>query len=814
LNSVEHEKTICLVIGDLGGPGSSNSIRTYYVQIARLLSRNGWKVIVLSDNVVGENDFKENGIGVYNAQDLYRESAKSLDDVWRDSNWHQARSHIFDEALQVLMNKYRCKFDLVEFPDKGACGFIPIRAKYSRTGDDTRFIVRLHSPGQWHRDNLLLESVSVDDLKLDYMERYAFENADIRVSSTQYLVKWARENGWKLSSEVSVCPNFVMGLNKFKSQAVIPKPDHIVFFGRCEVGKPINEFINAMNHIAGNSVTFPEQYKVTFLGNEGLQSTNYVRESLPNFEVNFLNLSREEEIKFLIEHARLVVASLGEGNYPETVMECIDSRIPFITSREGANPEILGVGSDLYESISCDTSKPEILGSCILRYLSYDREHLHDLLESAYQRLSSIADPELIVSWYNNRLMENTPHYQRKTRLKKDPPVQEASVTLIIPFYNMQRYILSTLEAIHQQTYRNFKIICVNDGSTNPDAILMLDYIRQRYPEIIILDKQNGGPGSALNFALPHVESKYIIEVDADNLVRPHMLKTFVNNMENRGEVAGLSCYMAAFLDKDEKQVTECLSASKEYTSGTYYYKPLGPCLPILFFENCAGDANSIYSTLALKAIGGWPETREGVQDWGLWIKLLANGYVLDVVPEVLFYYRQHNVSELKTKTQFGLDKANMGLIRSLILKNANLFTTSCYEGLHKLVRGSNTQSKDVKIKDLESQIDQVQNNLGFQLTRIQDMESQIDQTQRARELQLIRIKDLESQLYQLQDGLAMQLVTRYQRVINKLLPSGTRRRNIYLFGLSGARVILNEGLKGFCRKAIIYIKKRHKKRK
>jgi O-antigen biosynthesis protein len=773
---VDSKKTICLINDNFSDLDNRKNIGIYYDQIAKLLSRNGWSVVILPFTLDGENAgdlsetyFKENGIRVYEAIKLYQENTESSEDIWKD-NWYLARSHIIDKALQILITKHAYKFDLIEFPEKKASGFIPIRAKYSRIFDSTRIVVKLHGPSQLQRENHMLEGVTFDDLKLDYMERYAFENADIQVSSSKYLLNWARKQGWKMNGNVSVCPNPLTELTRFNSNVLskdYSKQDRIFYGGRFVKGKGINEFINAMKYTSSLDFTLSKRCKLVFLRTDEKSLISYVRGCLPEFEIDFLNLSQEDQFKLLIEQASLVVIPPIKETSIDELFECMNARIPFFISRDEYVSEVLGVESNLYETLSCDTSKPDVFGSSILRYLNYNREQKMTLLEDAFQRLAHVAAPEQIISWYNGKLIHEETNNKPQKGVTHILPNHEAMVTIIIPYFNAHKYIKNTLEAIYQQTYKNFNIICVNDGSTEIDAIRALEYIRFHYPDITILDKLNGGPGSALNHGLKHVTSKYVVEVDADDIIKADMLETYVKCMEHRPDLAALSCYLQIFSDSDERQVMDCLKLSKEYRSGSYY-RPLGPCLPVLFFENCAGCANSIFSNEILKNIGGWPEAKEGLQDWGLWLKLALNGYTVDIVPEVLYYYRNHQVSEIKSKTFFGVDKANYEIIKQYIENNSHLFFSSYFEELHKLIRGANI------IKQAE-------------IMNIQLKDS--------------RIIYLENQIYQLDHSLSMQLIKKYRFMVDKVLPVGTHRNNLYQSGLRIVRVILTGGLRGFIRK-------------
>ncbi len=118
------------------------------------------------------------------------------------SAWFLDRSDEFRHALQALHCAYQ--FSLVEFADYLGLGFRPIQAK--RTGmafDDVSMIVKLHSSSQWLREANLSWMTQIDELLLDYCERYAFENADVQLAPCQYMLDYASSIDWKVKTRQS-----------------------------------------------------------------------------------------------------------------------------------------------------------------------------------------------------------------------------------------------------------------------------------------------------------------------------------------------------------------------------------------------------------------------------------------------------------------------------------------------------------------------------------------------------------------------------------------------------------------------------------
>ena len=129
------------------------------------------------------------------------------------SAWFLDRSDEFRHALQALHCAYQ--FSLVEFADYLGLGFRPIQAK--RTGmafDDVSMIVKLHSSSQWLREANLSWMTQIDELLLDYCERYAFENADVQLAPCQYMLDYASSIDWKVKTPPEWCPTYFRSRQK------------------------------------------------------------------------------------------------------------------------------------------------------------------------------------------------------------------------------------------------------------------------------------------------------------------------------------------------------------------------------------------------------------------------------------------------------------------------------------------------------------------------------------------------------------------------------------------------------------------------
>ena len=96
-------------------------------------------------------------------------------------------------------------------------------------------------------------------------------------------------------------------------------------------------------------------------------------------------------------------------------------------------------------------------------------------------------------------------------------------VTIIVPIYNVEKYLKKCLESLVNQTLQNIEIILVNDGSTDNSGEIAKKYQKQFENKIIYLEKENGGLSDARNFAIPYAKGEYIAFLDSDDYVEKDM---------------------------------------------------------------------------------------------------------------------------------------------------------------------------------------------------------------------------------------------------------------------------------------------------
>jgi glycosyltransferase involved in cell wall biosynthesis len=111
-------------------------------------------------------------------------------------------------------------------------------------------------------------------------------------------------------------------------------------------------------------------------------------------------------------------------------------------------------------------------------------------------------------------------------------------ISVIIPVYNAGKYLEECIESILNQTYSNYEIIFVNDGSTD-NSLEILNQYKEKYPEkIYVYSQTNQGQSSARNYAVSKAKGTYIAYIDADDKLEKDYFETLYNTaVQNKSEM-------------------------------------------------------------------------------------------------------------------------------------------------------------------------------------------------------------------------------------------------------------------------------------
>lgn len=200
------------------------------------------------------------------------------------------------------------------------------------------------------------------------------------------------------------------------------------------------------------------------------------------------------------------------------------------------------------------------------------------------------------------------------------------TISVVIPAYNAERTILETIESVQQQTFSDFEIIVINDGSTDRTVEILQNVKDQR---LKIFHYKNGGLCVARNRGLSHATGEFIAFLDADDLWTTDKLELQLAALQKHPE-AGLAYSWTYYLDEQTK-VT--------YTGVRTFFE--GNVQPKLLVNNfIASGSNPLIRKQATDSVGGFDSACAGCADWDYWLRISAC-WTFVVVPKHQVFYRQ-----------------------------------------------------------------------------------------------------------------------------------------------------------------------------
>ena len=151
-------------------------------------------------------------------------------------------------------------------------------------------------------------------------------------------------------------------------------------------------------------------------------------------------------------------------------------------------------------------------------------------------------------------------------------------ISVIIPVYNVEKYLRKCLSSVINQSFKNIEIICVNDGSSDNSLRILSEY-EHLDDRILLISQSNKGLGSARNKGIEYSKGKYLFFLDSDDYIELNTLEELFNHAEKTD--ADLVLFKAINYNSDEGKFFETRiynmkNVSKVIGDGTVNYKDLG----------------------------------------------------------------------------------------------------------------------------------------------------------------------------------------------------------------------------------------------
>jgi glycogen synthase len=208
-------------------------------------------------------------------------------------------------------------------------------------------------------------------------------------------------------------------------------------------------------------------------------------------------------------------------------------------------------------------------------------------------------------------------------------------VSVVIPYFRLERYIGETLESVLAQTHPRIETLIVNDGSLREDDVGLYN---GALSEATVLTQPNSGLGAARNLGITSARGQYVLPLDADDILEPTFVERCVDALERDPELAYATTW-ARYVDDEGGPI-----------SGDHGgYMPVGNWSRLLERQNVGGTCAALFRRRLFEIGFEYSPDLTSYEDWLLYCDLRRAGYEGAVIPERLFRYRVRDASMLRT---------------------------------------------------------------------------------------------------------------------------------------------------------------------
>ncbi|MDB5298873.1 MAG: glycosyl transferase family 2 [Phycisphaerales bacterium] len=204
------------------------------------------------------------------------------------------------------------------------------------------------------------------------------------------------------------------------------------------------------------------------------------------------------------------------------------------------------------------------------------------------------------------------------------------TVSVVMPVYNAQRYLASAVDSVLAQTFGDFELIVVDDGSKD-DSLTILRQFESRDPRVRVLSRPNTGIVGALNDGLKLARGEFVARMDADDLCLPERFARQVAYLRTRPECV-LVGSQVLLIDPDDAPI--CLKSDTKYTHEEIDHWHLNRGWPVV-------HPSIMMRRDAVEKIGGYREEYKWLEDTDLFLRLAEVGKLANL-PDTLLRYRLH----------------------------------------------------------------------------------------------------------------------------------------------------------------------------
>ena len=266
-------------------------------------------------------------------------------------------------------------------------------------------------------------------------------------------------------------------------------------------------------------------------------------------------------------------------------------------------------------------------------------------------------------------------------------------VSIIIPLYNQGDYIKEAIESVRSQTYPNWELIIMDDGSTDNGGQIVQDFARID-SRINLFRQNNSGPSVARNECISRSNGKYILPLDGDDKIGAKYLEKAVDYLENNADCKLVYCLAEKF--GEENGI---------WNLPDYEYDKL--------LWNNMIFCTAMYRRSDYNMTNGYnPNMVFGYEDWDFWLSLISPQDNVHKINDVLFFYRIKSVSRNITMLRNNYKES----VRQIFKNHPSLYKDYIND---TILLHNELEYKNLEIKSILAENSNIINSHTFKIGRL-----------------------------------------------------------------------------------------------
>ncbi len=524
--------------------------------------------------------------------------------------------------------------DTIEFCDYLGEGFVTAQARESQDPwlEQTRVCVRLHTTAYLCA---VLDGQLADDFATTAIfdaERYVLSRADtVLWPGGDVLGTYERIYGGEALAPATKLPDAFFDENEGAAvDREVPGDGdalRLLYLGRLERRKGVQNLVRAVTGLASPDV------RLTLLGadTDTAPLGASMRKQLElmaaqDHRIYFGGTVPRSEVGAYIRDSHVVVIPSLWECWPNTAREALMHNRPVLATPVGGLCEMVEPSRSGW--LTRDRSA-EAIGAAIAELAAQPGE-IRRMIESGTPRevFEKLTDRSALVEGY--RALARFP--QRTAPRTGEAPL----VSIVIPYFRLDRYLRETLASAAAQTHPATEIVIVNDGSLRVEDEIVYELAEEFGARVVT--QVNSGLGAARNFGIAQSRGRYVVPLDADDVIAPEFVARCVRALERNEELAYVTSWVE-YMDPSGRPASD--------ENGGYY--PFGNWSVLMERNNVGGTCVALIRRSLFERGFAYSTDLTSYEDWLLYLELHHAGHHGGVIPERLIRYRVREESMMRT---------------------------------------------------------------------------------------------------------------------------------------------------------------------